>query len=277
VRYVDAPVVRFHDGNTDGDLDGGSEEGDNTLYYTTDANWNVTALVDAETGGVVERYMYDPYGKATVLNGESGYDADGQVTEWSVDTGGSDWANDVLYCGYRWDFETGLYQVRRRYYHPTIGRWVTSDPIGYEAGVNLHEYVKGRPITLTDPSGQVVHVVVVAAAVAAAGACMYPHFTAGMAKYPHNEEMRHCWTSCVAARTCGTVISAVFSLGFEVVTEGIRAFYGDSDFTDSVYDLMHNAIGLYCAGFESSIAGLGNITRWFRESCDCCCKRETKP
>ncbi|MFO8014092.1 MAG: hypothetical protein R6X20_12400 [Phycisphaerae bacterium] len=44
VRYVDSPVVRFHDADTDGTID-------DTLYYTTDANMNVTALVD--TDGVI--------------------------------------------------------------------------------------------------------------------------------------------------------------------------------------------------------------------------------
>jgi len=39
VRYVDAPVLRFHDGDTDGTMD-------DTLHYTTDANMNVTALVE---------------------------------------------------------------------------------------------------------------------------------------------------------------------------------------------------------------------------------------
>jgi RHS repeat-associated protein len=114
------PAVRFHDGNTDGDLDGGSQEGDNTLYYTTDANFNVTALVDAETGGVVERYMYDPYGKATVCE-----------DDWTPrEDNASAVANEILYCGYRYDPETGLDQVRYRYYHPTLGRWISRDPIG---------------------------------------------------------------------------------------------------------------------------------------------------
>jgi hypothetical protein len=31
-----------------------------------------TALADADTGEVVERYMYDPYGKATVLRYQHG-------------------------------------------------------------------------------------------------------------------------------------------------------------------------------------------------------------
>jgi len=143
VRYIDAPVVRFHDGNTDGDLDGGSQEGDNTLYYTTDANFNVTALVDAETGDVVERYLYDPYGKVTV------YEPD-----WSDTVDWQDSAkNEVLYCGYRFDAETGLYNVRYRYYHPTLGRWVTKDPIGPAGGDNLYLYVHDSPLTSIDPFG----------------------------------------------------------------------------------------------------------------------------
>jgi RHS repeat-associated protein len=143
VRYVDAPVVRFHDGNTDGDLDGGSEEGDNTLYYTTDANWNVTALVDAETGEVVERYMYDPYGKATVCE-----------EDWTPrEDNASAVANDVLYCGYRFDAETGLYHVRYRYYHPTLGRWTGRDAVGYADGTDLYQYAGCAPTQRLDPFG----------------------------------------------------------------------------------------------------------------------------
>jgi len=36
-RYIDAPVVRFQDGNGDGDL---LDAVDNTRYYTGDANYN---------------------------------------------------------------------------------------------------------------------------------------------------------------------------------------------------------------------------------------------
>ena len=108
-RYIDAPVLRWQDANDDGDVADSGE----VLYYTQDANFNVTAVVDT-SGNVVERYAYDPYGEVTVL------DAD-----WSADAdGASDVANVVLYCGYHYDRETGLYHVRRRTYHPTLGRWV---------------------------------------------------------------------------------------------------------------------------------------------------------
>ncbi|MCX5653108.1 MAG: hypothetical protein NTY65_00435 [Planctomycetota bacterium] len=38
-------------------------------------------------------------------------------------------------------------------YHPTMGRWVQRDPIGYADGMNLQEYVGGRPVRAVDPTG----------------------------------------------------------------------------------------------------------------------------
>jgi len=140
-RYIDAPVCRFRDTDPDGSFD-------ETLYYTHDAQYNVTALVETD-GDVVERYMYDPYGQVTVLNGEDDNDGD----EWTVDSDGGDWDNEILYCGYRHDPETGLYHVRNRYYHPTLGRWTTRDPIGYADGMNLYEYCSSSPLIYTDQSG----------------------------------------------------------------------------------------------------------------------------
>jgi len=136
VRYIDAPLVRFHDSNTDGDYE---DDDDNILYYTQDANFIVTALV-------VERYMYAPYGKATVL------DADWEPVEGNQ----SAVANDVLYAGYRLDPETGLYASRvRTTYHPTLGRWTAQDKIPYQDGLNLYQFCVSNPISATDPTGLV--------------------------------------------------------------------------------------------------------------------------
>jgi RHS repeat-associated protein len=103
---------------------------------------NVTAVVDT-SGSVVERTMYDPYGNVTVLDADWSSDADGA----------SDVSNEILYAGYRYDTETGLYHVRHRMYHPTLGRWMTRDPIGYADGMNAHEYVGGTPVLWPDPEG----------------------------------------------------------------------------------------------------------------------------
>jgi RHS repeat-associated protein len=61
--------------------------------------------------------------------------------------------NEILYCGYRFDPETGLDHVRHRYYHPTLGRWVQRDPWGYSDGSNLSQYVNGQPLHVVDPAG----------------------------------------------------------------------------------------------------------------------------
>jgi RHS repeat-associated protein len=122
-RYIDAPVLR--DENKDSDDDCTESGTDERLYYTTDANMNVTALV-ATDGDVVERYMYDPYGQVLVLNGAD--DADDQVSEWSEDADNtSDWDNELLFAGYWRDAETGLYHVRNRMYHVRLGLWLQRD------------------------------------------------------------------------------------------------------------------------------------------------------
>ena len=61
IRYIDAPVCRWRSTQVNGTLD-------ECLYYCNDANMNVTALVNASDGGVVERYQYTPYGQVTVCD-----------------------------------------------------------------------------------------------------------------------------------------------------------------------------------------------------------------
>jgi RHS repeat-associated protein len=138
IRYVDAPVVRFQDADTDGTVD-------NTLYYTNDANMNVTALVD-ESGTVVERYAYDPYGERTVLDGDWSTDADGV----------SDVNNALGHQGLHLDSESALYYNRNRYYSPSLGRFITRDPLGYVDGMSVYEYRKSSRSATADPEGTIV-------------------------------------------------------------------------------------------------------------------------
>ena len=155
LRYIDAPICRDENKNANGSCTDaatgiqGANTGDEHLYYANDANMNVTALVDAFDGAVVERYTYDPYGKATVRHGVR--DSTGAATtEWDPRAANT-FGNEILYCGYRFDPETGLYLARHRYYHPTMGRWITRDPAGY--GPNLLIYCTGSPEEGRDPLG----------------------------------------------------------------------------------------------------------------------------
>lgn len=47
----------------------------------------------------------------------------------------------------------GLAYYRARYYHPTLHRFISEDPIGFGGGINFYVYAYNRPTTLRDPLG----------------------------------------------------------------------------------------------------------------------------
>ena len=133
--YVDAMVLRDRDTNTDGTLD-------ERLWVQQDANWNITALISG-SGSVVERYVYDSYGTQVV------YDA-----SFVVRGGGSVYSFAYGFQGLAFDATSGLNEADRRWYSPTLGRWVTMDPILFAAGdVNLYRFVGNHPVNTSDPTG----------------------------------------------------------------------------------------------------------------------------
>ena len=73
---------------------------------------------------------------------------------------GKSWAypatitNNFRFPGQYYDAETGLYYNWNRYYDPDTGRYLTPDPIGLEAGINLYAYAAGSPVNLIDPDGR---------------------------------------------------------------------------------------------------------------------------
>jgi RHS repeat-associated protein len=78
-------------------------------------------------------------------NSKAGYQAFG---ESSVTSG------TFRYTGARIDAETnGLYDFRARIYSPTLGRFMQTDPIGANGGINLYAYVNNDPLNATDPLG----------------------------------------------------------------------------------------------------------------------------
>jgi RHS repeat-associated protein len=49
--------------------------------------------------------------------------------------------------------ETGLVYYGARYYDPAIGRWISADPVGLKAGLNLYVFVRNNPLRYQDPRG----------------------------------------------------------------------------------------------------------------------------
>ncbi len=103
-----------------------------TYVPVHDRQGSVVCLLDLE-GKVVEHYRYDVFG-----NQISG-------TETSI--------NPWRFSSKRHDDETGLINFGRRYYDPTLGKWLTQDPLGLKAGPNLYAYCLNNPLGHVDPFG----------------------------------------------------------------------------------------------------------------------------
>jgi RHS repeat-associated protein len=60
---------------------------------------------------------------------------------------------NVRLPGQYYDAESGLHYNGQRYYAPTIGRYISSDPIGLAGGSNTFAYVGGNPVGNFDADG----------------------------------------------------------------------------------------------------------------------------
>jgi len=89
--------------------------------------------VTANTGTLLARYDYDPWGRRTRPSGT--FDA------------------DFGYTGHYFHAATGLSLAYYRAYDAELGRWISRDPIAEEGGLNLYGYVGNNAIKLTDPLG----------------------------------------------------------------------------------------------------------------------------
>jgi RHS repeat-associated protein len=104
-------------------------------YLHTDERGSVIAVSDS-TGASIATNRYDEYGipqsSVALAPGTSGR---------------------FMYTGQMWIPEVGLYYYKARFYSPTLGRFMQSDPIGYKDGINWYAYVDDDPINRKDPTG----------------------------------------------------------------------------------------------------------------------------
>ena len=137
-NYVNEMIFRDTDTSETGLTPTG--ESYTRLWAVQDANYNVVALLN-NSGTVVERYDYDPFGAVTVMS--SSYTVE--------DASSYNWVYG--FQGMRLDAVTGQNESRSRLYTPPLGVWTSPDPSGLGPDVNDYRFVQDEPIRLTDPSG----------------------------------------------------------------------------------------------------------------------------
>jgi RHS repeat-associated protein len=112
------------------------------MIYKQDNQGNVVFLLSGNNQ-IIERYTYDAYGRPTVT------DRDGSGARSS-----SNYGNRFMHTGREWLGELGIYDFRNRFYNPDIGRFLQTDPLGFDAGdMNLFRYCGNDPINRSDPLG----------------------------------------------------------------------------------------------------------------------------
>ena len=106
-----------------------------------DHNGNIISILDGSTGQTVESYRYSAFGEEKI------FDATGiEIEESKI---GNPWR----FSSKRIDSETGFSNFGRRYYDCKTAKWLSPDPLGFEAGPNLYAYVNNNPLSHFDLYG----------------------------------------------------------------------------------------------------------------------------
>jgi RHS repeat-associated protein len=111
-----------------------------TLWCYTDKNKNVTDLSNSD-GSIKSTFKYSSFGVINPSYNDKAYSV-------------------YLFTGREWQAEVALYNYRARQYSPTLGRFISIDPLGKDVAIlqknlpyNYYSYVQNSPINSIDSLG----------------------------------------------------------------------------------------------------------------------------
>ncbi|MBC9249131.1 hypothetical protein A9179_02455 [Pseudomonas alcaligenes] len=108
-----------------------------TVFYLHSDHLNTPRLATNQAGQEVWRWKSDAFGYGVATN--------------AVGSGLN--SINLRFPGQYYDSESGLHYNYFRDYDPQTGRYVESDPIGLNGGLNTYAYVMGNPLGYSDRSG----------------------------------------------------------------------------------------------------------------------------
>ena len=107
-------------------------EAETQMYFVHTDHLGTPEVMTDKDKNVVWRADKKPFGETGV---------DGSIIE------------SARFPGQFFDDESGLAYNYFRYYDPSIGRYINSDPIGLRGGFNTYGYVESNPTNYVDPYG----------------------------------------------------------------------------------------------------------------------------
>jgi RHS repeat-associated protein len=128
-------VVSTFSYGTKGNAPDFMQKGGAAYRFFTDHLGSVRLVVNVSTGAVAQRIDYDEFGVVTA-DSNPGFQPFG-------------------FAGGLYDVDTQLVRFGARDYDPSVGRWVSKDPILFDGdGPNLYAYVLNDPVNRIDSNGE---------------------------------------------------------------------------------------------------------------------------
>lgn len=200
------------------------------LYFLHADHLGTTRSITDQSGTVQWRWDAGPFGE---IQPDSGPDGDSVPLEFNL-----------RFPGQYFDAETGLYYNYFRYYDPSTGRYITSDPIGLKGGLNTYGYALQNPLKYFDTDGLEVRII-----------CRP---LAGVASYTGKQ---HCFVRVTCPEEGWSATYSLFSTGtnlFGWPNQGAKAQDDPRDDTNSTNNASNSRVDpgacpLQTCGFEKAV------------------------